>query len=64
MRRRRTLVAVDRYTREGEIGMGGKGGERGREEGGKGERERRRGEGERERGGPCWMEILFSPLLK
>lgn len=46
---RRTLVAVDRYTREGDWG-GGKGGERGREEGGEGEREkeRRRGEGERE----------------
>lgn len=42
----RTLVAVDRYTREGDWG-GGKGREKG---GGERDRERRRGEGERERG--------------
>lgn len=48
---RRTLVAVDRYTREGEWG-GGKGGERERGRGGgkDREREKEREEREKERG--------------
>ena len=57
---RRTLVAVDRYTREGDWG-GGKGGERGREEGGGGrEREREKERRGRKRGvDPAGWKFCF-----